>query len=99
MNKLINKIYNLSFLTFATLIISGCGGGRGGGSLGFLGDVAGGIGGSLGGGSTGGGSFAGGSSSLASIHSPEPSSIILLTSGLIGMAIYARARLKGKGKK
>lgn len=92
MKKLRNKIYNLLTLSFTLLLISGCGGGgSGGGSLGFL----------SGGGGDGGGTVvaSSGSDAGAPIHNPEPSTLILLGSGLIGMAIYARARLKGRGKK
>lgn len=85
------KLYNIFLLSFAVLILAGCrSGGGGGGSLGsFSGDAGSSVGG-------GGGSS---SSSMPLAHTPEPSSILLLTSGLIGMAVYAKARLKSKTKK
>jgi len=87
----IKKVSKLLCFYVTTLVIAGCNGGGGGGSLGFLGN--------LGGSSSGAGSSGIGDTTLATYHNPEPSSILLLTSGLIGMAIYAKARLRGKGKR
>ncbi len=99
-----NKILSLVFLVSLVLVIAGCGSGEGGGLLGFLGNSSsGGSSSTIGSGSSGG-SIAGsgtgsGSISLAQVHQPEPSSILLLASGLIGMGIRARSKLRRKSKK
>ena len=90
MKEIVAKIYNITFVFLAGLVMSGCGGSGGGGSLGFLGDTF--------GGGSGSGDFASGGSTIVTYSNPEPSSLILLGSGLIGMAIYAKAKLKSKGK-
>ena len=87
MNKIASKIYNLYLLIFAALVLSGCSGG-GSGAFGALGDA---IGGAIGG---GGGDTGGGG--IVSVHSPEPSSLLLMGSGLLGMAIYAKAKFRNR---
>jgi len=111
MNK--SRLYNIFLLSCVILILTGCrGGGSSSGGSGegvrllrsSSGDVLGIIdtgsdssGSGIGSGSGGvGGSLP--STPAAPVVNPEPSSFILLTSGLIGMAVYAKARLKNKGK-
>ena len=91
MNK--SRLYNIFLLSCVILILTGC---RGGGSSGSSGGSFGGSGFSSGVSDIGGSGSAG--SSTSPIVNPEPSSLLLLTSGLIGMAIYAKTRLKSKNK-
>ena len=78
---------------FAVILVAGCGGSGGGGSLSKLSDA----------GDTidefvdpGDG---GGDDPIVPVANPEPSSMMLLGSGLLGMAVYAKTRLKFKNKK
>lgn len=75
----------MNFVSFAILlpVISGCQGG-GGGGLSFLGGGSGG---------DSGGFVGGGGDSIATIHNPEPATMLLMGSGLAAMAWY-----KSKGK-
>ncbi len=89
------KLYQIFLLSFAVLILAGCRGG--GSSSGSSGGSFGGSSFSSGVGGIGGSGSEG--SSTSPIVNPEPSSFLLLASGLIGMAVYAKARLKSKAKK
>lgn len=86
-NKGLIKMGIVFFLFFALLAISGCSGGSAGGPLGFLGDAGETL---IGGDGSGGGN----PSSSTPIANPEPSSLLLFASGLIGMAVYGRKRQK-----
>jgi hypothetical protein len=91
--KTISLIGNLFLMSFVILTLAGCLGGGGGGS----GSSFGGSGSSSsfassGSGSSGSGSGAG--SDVATTHNPEPASILLLSSGLLGLALRYRKRHK-----
>jgi hypothetical protein len=88
-NKVLNRIYELFLFFFVAITLAGCRGGGGGGGL-F---------GSSGGGGSLGSNLSGGGGDLGGVANPEPSTLLLLTSGLIGMAVYAKVRLKSKTKK
>lgn len=93
------KIYSLFLLSLSTLFFAGCGSNGGGGGIlgGILGSSAGSS--SVGGSSIVGSSFAGsGAAALPVVVNPEPSTIVLFASGLIGIAVYANARFKRSKK-
>jgi hypothetical protein len=95
MKKVINRIYGFCCLSITTLLVSGCLGGgsssTGGSSIAeFLP--------SGGGGGTPTLPTGGGETTVPFVHNPEPSSILLLSSGLIGIAIYMNAKLKSQSK-
>ena len=89
----------------ALLMTAGCGNGGGlsslfGGSGGS--DTFAALGGgssSGGGGSSSGGSSGGFSSNPATIHHPEPASMVLFGSGLVGAGLMSRRRRKRAGKR
>ncbi|MDD4899217.1 MAG: PEP-CTERM sorting domain-containing protein [Candidatus Omnitrophica bacterium] len=90
------KLFSLFLILFTLVLVSGCSGGGGGGSAsGMLSrsdDSGSGSGGDDGG--TGDGT-----TPLVKTHNPEPSSMLLLTSGLIGLAFAARRKEKNKLRK
>jgi len=104
MNK--SRLYNIFLLSCVILILAGCRGGGGGGSsgegAGLLRSSSGDVIGIVDTGSDGSGSDSGdtgGSLPFTPVANPEPSSFLLLASGLIGMAIYAKTKLKSRTKK
>lgn len=95
--KLSSKIKKLAILTGVLPLLYGCGGGGSGALLAFLFGSAG-IGGGtalLGGGGSGVG---GGGTSLATLHSPEPASMLLIGGGLMAMS-YVKAKMDQRNKK
>lgn len=90
MKKIFRAIYNLFFTASTAFIVSGCGGSGGGGSM--SGSVSGGIG-----GGTGTGDIINATVNTPIVHNPEPSTLLLFGSALLGMAVYAKAKyIKGK---
>lgn len=93
-----NKFCYMLLMFCVVLFLTGCNQGGSGGPLSFLssgssGDVT------DGGGVIGGGEDAIDDDVIPPVHHPEPSSMLLFGSGLLGMAVYAKTRLKYKSKK
>ncbi|MFH1359977.1 MAG: PEP-CTERM sorting domain-containing protein [Candidatus Omnitrophota bacterium] len=82
MNKTIARVLNFAILAGSLPFIYGCG--PGGSSAGIFGDSLAGV--------VGSGSVATGGGSIATIHNPEPATMLLLGSGLAAMAIYKRKK-------
>jgi len=103
---MISKIYGVMFLVSASALIAGCNGGGSGsssgtsGSSGYYASYT--DGGNNDPGINDPGQGAGTETTpteLATVHNPEPSSLLLLGSGLMGLAVYAKSKLRGKRRK
>lgn len=103
MKNAYSRFINFTILSVLMPFVYGCGGGGGGGSSlsGLTGGVDGGssIGGVDGGSTIGGfNTFASispdGGQSLASIHNPEPATMLLISGGLAAMAFYKNRQRK-----
>ena len=84
MRTLYARMANFAILSVLLPFVYGCQGG--GGALGFLGGSGGGSGGSF----VGGGDIGGGG--ITTIVQPEPTTMLLLGSGMAAMAAYKRKR-------
>lgn len=100
MKNTVARMANFAILSVLLPFVYGCQGGGGGGAAGGGGGSlsslvgGGGVGGgSIGDGFTGGGSFVTGEN-LATIHNPEPATMLLLGSGFAAMAFYKAKRKK-----
>lgn len=82
----------LMSLVIASIALAGCGGGGGGGLASLIGGTIGSLAGGGGTTSTVGSGLLDGGSTIATIHNPEPTTLILLGSGLLAMAAYNRAK-------